>query len=544
MGIKVATFNARGLSDHQKRKKVYEWAKLTGIDILALQETNCKNSREGSAWAKGWGGKACWSFAVRVCSGVGILINEKANLKVVRFESHHSGRLVTVDVCKDNFLFKIVCVYVPTERGRARVEFIKLISKYLRGNLEIILLGDFNLVQNHKLDRNRSCWANKSGRDILEDVINSANLVDVYREQNPLGRQYTWHQAGGLAASRIDRVYVSEILLRNCGQISTHSNEYSDHGMVVMDFTIRDSVRRKPYWTANILIFKDKDFKADLVSLWEKRGENQRIFDLDWWLDMKIAISNLIRIHSFRINYVRRGRLIDMCKKFNYLLSEEPRPYQEITELGSEIDTFMGDHLDDINRRVKIKQLDCGEGTASDSFKRGKKKVIQKTMNHLEKDSGEVLTSKNELLTFVTEFYQELYAEVPSDPAISEYFLKDRPKLSEEKKLLCEGAFTLEELVGAVKKSKSGTSPGVDGLPIEFYKSFIGLVSPRLIEVFNSMLREGQRGRDQNCAAVILLCKKPEEAAKLKNWRPISLLCNDIKLVTKILSIRLGGGGL
>ena len=75
-----------------------------------------------------------------------------------------------------------------------------------------------------------------------------------------------------------------------------------------------------------------------------------------------------------------------------------------------------------------------------------------------------MLTSKNELLTFVTEFYQELYAEVPGDPAISEYFLKDRPKLSEEEKLSCEGAFTLQELVGAVKKSKSGTSPGVNGL--------------------------------------------------------------------------------
>ena len=40
-----------------------------------------------------------------------------------------------------------------------------------------------------------------------------------------------------------------------------------------MDFTIRDSVRRKPYWRANILTFKDKDFKADFVSLWERRGE-------------------------------------------------------------------------------------------------------------------------------------------------------------------------------------------------------------------------------------------------------------------------------
>ena len=64
----------------------------------------------------------------------------------------------------------------------------------------------------------------------------------------------------------------------------------------------------------------------------------------------------------------------------------------------------------------------------------------------------------------------------------------------------------------------------MDGLPIEFYKSFIGLIGPRLIEVFNSMLREGQLVREQNCAAVILLCKKPEEDAKLKNCRPISLL--------------------
>ena len=129
MGIKVATFNAKGLSDHQKRRKVFEWAKLTGIDVLAEQETNCKNVREGSAWARDWGGKAYWSFAVRFCTGVGILINEKANLKVVKFESHHSGRLVTVHVSKDNFLCKIVCVYVPATKEQEKIEFIKLINK-------------------------------------------------------------------------------------------------------------------------------------------------------------------------------------------------------------------------------------------------------------------------------------------------------------------------------------------------------------------------------------------------------------------------------
>ena len=78
------------------------------------------------------------------------------------------------------------------------------------------------------------------------------------------------------------------------------------------------------------------------------------------------------------------------------------------------------------------------------------------------------------------------------------------------------------------------------GCPLNFINLFFGLIGPRLIDVFNSMLREGQLGRDQNCAVVILLCKKPDAAQQLRNWRPISLLCNDIKLVTKILSIRLG----
>ena len=194
---------------------------------MALQGTNCKNLSEGSAWARDWGGKAFWSFAINFFSGVGILINEKANLKVEKFESHHSGRLVTGNVKKDNVSVKIVCVYVPAQEGRERIEFLKLISNYIRGNLEVILLGDFNLILNSKLDRSSKGWIHsKKGAEVLEDIINSANLADVYREKNPLGRLYTWHQTGGLAATRIDRVYVSKEIIRDCGQIAVLSNDY------------------------------------------------------------------------------------------------------------------------------------------------------------------------------------------------------------------------------------------------------------------------------------------------------------------------------
>ena len=149
-------------------------------------------------------------------------------------------------------------MYVPAQEGRERIEFLILISNYIRGNLEVILLGDFNLVFNSKLDRNSKGWIHsKKGAEVLEEIINSANLADVYREKNPLGRLYTWHQTGGLAATRIDRVYVSKEIMRDCGQIAVLSNDYSDHGMLVMDFNFRNSIRGKSYWKANVSVFKD-----------------------------------------------------------------------------------------------------------------------------------------------------------------------------------------------------------------------------------------------------------------------------------------------
>ena len=95
MALKAATFNVRGMADFHKRKRIFEMSKILEIDVLALQETNCSNIKEGSAWAKEWGGggQAFWSFALHHMSGVGILSNNKSGLKVESFESQCSGRL-------------------------------------------------------------------------------------------------------------------------------------------------------------------------------------------------------------------------------------------------------------------------------------------------------------------------------------------------------------------------------------------------------------------------------------------------------------------
>ena len=46
------------------------------------------------------------------------------------------------------------------------------------------------------------------------------------------------------------------------------------------------------------------------------------------------------------------------------------------------------------------------------------------------------------------------------------------PVLTLEKQHVCEGDILEQECVNAIKKMKSNKSPGEDGLPIEFYRTF------------------------------------------------------------------------
>ena len=86
---------------------------------------------------------------------------------------------------------------------------------------------------------------------------------------------------------------------------------------------------------------------------------------------------------------------------------------------------------------------------------------------------------------------------------------------------------------------ENGKSPGIDGLPIEFYKSFYELIKTDLLHLHNSILFQNEDLTPSITKAIINLIPKNSEKKYLKNWRPISLLCCDYKILNKILSDRL-----
>jgi len=93
--------------------------------------------------------------------------------------------------------------------------------------------------------------------------------------------------------------------------------------------------------------------------------------------------------------------------------------------------------------------------------------------------------------------------------------------------------------VKIIKTFKNGKSPGTDGLPIEFYKIFWNNIKDLILDSFSYSYENKNMTISQKQSIITLLSKKDNDTRLFKNWRPISLLHVDYKIMTKCIATRL-----
>ena len=94
------------------------------------------------------------------------------------------------------------------------------------------------------------------------------------------------------------------------------------------------------------------------------------------------------------------------------------------------------------------------------------------------------------------------------------------------------------ELYAALQSLGNGKAPGIDGLPVEFYKAVWPVVGGDLLAVLSDGLAAGRLPLSCKRAVLTLLPKKGD-LQDIRNWRPVSLLCTDYKLLSKVLATRM-----
>lgn len=85
---------------------------------------------------------------------------------------------------------------------------------------------------------------------------------------------------------------------------------------------------------------------------------------------------------------------------------------------------------------------------------------------------------------------------------------------------------------------ENNRSPGLDGLSTNFYKCFWPILGSEITQVYNYAFDNEHPPLTQRRGVISLLFKKGDRT-QLQNWRPITLLNTDYKILTKALANRL-----
>ena len=96
----------------------------------------------------------------------------------------------------------------------------------------------------------------------------------------------------------------------------------------------------------------------------------------------------------------------------------------------------------------------------------------------------------------------------------------DLPRIGKIQNDFIIADFTREEIYNAIGNLKSSKTPGSDGFPAEWYKTFKEL-APLLLKTFNWMKRECKLPSSWNEAVITVLPKQCKDREYSSNYRPI-----------------------
>ncbi|XP_044146854.1 uncharacterized protein LOC122935155 [Bufo gargarizans] len=289
-----------------------------------------------------------------------------------------------------------------------------------------------------------------------------------------------------------------------------------------------------------------------------------------WKLNSSLLEEAMVR-QSFEDFLQSQEPLVDMCnsksewwemfkkrtarffRKLSNLRSwDRYRLYQELRKKLERL-VSTGDSREDISR-VKsllkrcqydryaslVAERDFGKYRSPDPYGNCKMAVRSKLVMGLVDSTGSLNRSKSGILEVVRSFYSHLFGrkELNRD-SLSAFLAGAIPGAGMDPSLdILTEPIREEEVRLAIDGLRPKKSPGPDGLTSEWYKTFREQLVPLLTEVYNECLSSGNLPRSMGKSVLILLTKG-RDPSRIENWRPISLLNVDRKILAKILFCRL-----
>ena len=555
--FKALSLNVRGLGKPKKRISIFRWLKQSKSDIIFLQETHTV-SKVVNTYKSEWNGPMYCSHGSSNSKGVAILLNKNFDASLVdTIHNSADGRILILELCIQGTNFKLINLYAPNNEGEQKAFYLNV--KNLLNKLKItpednvLMGGDFNITFNNDLERKGGERKKSKISEIMEEIALDAELHDIWRVKNPNTKRYTWRQKTPPIASRLDYWFISDTLhdfVKNTDIIPSIRSDHSAITLHIHSNPAMTEINGKGYWKLNNSIINDEDYVTGILEEKNKWLEESDQLDArNKWEYLKYKI----RQFSIKLSKCKAKERRDKEKDLNLKLQQLQNEIDEITnpedeKLQEEYEQIKAalEEIDEYKTegliiRSKINWFEKGEKSTKYFLGLENSHFKKKHMCKLQSEDGTVTTDNTEILKLQRQFYEELYSsKLETNEKEIDTYLKEIvvPSLSEECKIKMESPFTIDECYDTLKTFKNNKSPGNDGISAEFYKKFWPIFGKYIVDSFNESFEKGELTTSQKQAIITLIDKKKDRSL-LKNWRPISLLNVDYKILTKIFSKRL-----
>ena len=548
--VKIVSQNVRGLNSNEKRKTVFCYLRDKG-DIICLQETHSDDNKEKmKRWELEWGGRSYWSHGTSASKGVAILIRKGVNIDVINSFTDRDGRVVGIVYTDHDQKYILLNIYAPNDDDpEFFVEAFKLIENY---EGKRIFTGDFNVVCDENLDRTKeSRELHVKSQEIIRKYVEDTMMSDIWREQNDNKKVYTYSRKGrfsqGLIGSRLDYFLIDTSIAASVKEAKIFPRFRSDHSMIMINIEPLEVKRGRGYWKLNNSVLHESNYlKLINQGIEEVRLSNEQGITAnpqELWESVKIRIIALSQTYCLE-RAENRNFVIKQLEE--QVLRYEKKGIDNLTETDKELLSRTHEDLNQFREqkiqgtlfRSKARWHNDGQTASKYLCSLEKNKSASKSMNLLITDSGVEVKDPKKILYHQHQFYKKLYASEPADTF--NFKNESKVKILPEIKSAMEGIFTIDELKTAVKDMSRNKTPGLDGLTSEFYVMFFTKLGSMLLSAINHAFTNAEVLHKSALRGVInLIPKRNKDVRYVQNLRPISILCNDYKLIEKMLANRL-----
>ena len=559
--LSINSFNTRGIRNKDKRKNIFNWLRNSHYGIAMLQETHAIET-DHSKWKREWDGEIIFSDGESNSKGVATLIPKELlpHFSIIKTEQDNHGRLLLIHCTIHKTELVLINIYSPTKdkpyaQNTFYTSLYNIIDRY--SDKSIIIGGDLNTYLNIEKDKKGGKQEKQSPfAENLENLCEEFSLLDIWRVRNQNMFKYTRieRSRNGIVQSRLDYFLISMCISYQIHNTSISPGNSSDHSIITISLNILDQSKRgKGYWKFNNNLLTDTTYVEIINNTLLEIKNNINMTDKNQlWEYTKCQLRTDTIIYSSKKAKENKEIEIKLKKKveqFEQKLSKSNDignlEYMEYVRSKSDWEGHIQRKNNGIILRSKAKWIEDGEKNTKYFLNLEKRNYNNTCIKTLINNDKKEITDTQEIIKEQKNFYQNLYtSKIPLDNIYKEKsdiftLNKDLPKVSEDNKEICDLPIALEECSKALQQLPNNKSPGSDGFTTNFYKFFWKDIKDMVFQSFQYSYETKKLSSFQRMGILNLLPKKDKDIRYLANWRPVSLLNTDYKILTKLLAIRL-----